>query len=100
MLRLIYGVQREGISFAELHKHFKRATPMMWGNYTTAQAMWEAVNIQATENITAKLTINLLVEQRRGEYCSQDRTNPRSGITAYQIDFKLSPGDSTTAGKT
>ena len=65
MLRLIYGVQREGISFAELHKHFKRATPMMWGNYTTAQAMWEAVNIQSAKNITAKLTTNLLVEQRR-----------------------------------
>ena len=59
-------------SFLSLHKKYKRATPEMWGNYSTACALKQVLTAQKPECIVNGLTLNVLHNERRqGMVCTR-----------------------------
>ena len=65
MLRIVEGKRHSRLSYVELHKKYKRATPTMWGKYTTALAMWELVNYQMPEATLIHAVLNRQYQERR-----------------------------------
>ena len=65
MLRVVDGNRNLAESYKALHKKYARATPAMWGEYVTANAMWELCNRQLPEYPFLKALLNRLNEERR-----------------------------------
>ena len=52
-------------SFMELHRQYKRATPMMWSNYMTAMSMHDMLCDQLFDYLNPSFTLNVLHSERR-----------------------------------
>ena len=52
-------------SFIELHRQYKRATPMMWSNYMTAVSMYDMLCDQLFDFLNPSFTLNVLHSERR-----------------------------------
>ena len=65
MLRIVDKDYRCVNSFVTLHKKYRRATPEMWGNYSTACALHHVFTTQKPTSIINGLTMNVLHEERR-----------------------------------
>ena len=64
MLKVIERDNRGEISFIDLHKKYKRATPLMWSNYVTAITMWDLICLQTPEACVPGLIENVLHNER------------------------------------
>ena len=59
-------------SFMSLHIKYRRATPEMWGNYSTACALKHVMSTQTPDSIVNNLTLNVLNNERRlGMICTR-----------------------------
>ena len=65
MLRIVDKDYQCVNSFVSLHKKYMRATPEMWGNYSTACALHHIFTTQKPNTIIERLTMNLLHDERR-----------------------------------
>ena len=64
MLKIALKDNQRNTSFEMLHRMAGRATPEMWSNYVTANAMYNTVVNQESEELLAKFTLSNITEQR------------------------------------
>ena len=65
MLQIVDKDYVRAHSFMYLHKKYCRATPEMWGNYSTACALHQTMSTQKPHGIVNGLTMNALNNERR-----------------------------------
>ena len=76
-------------SFIDLHKKFKRATPMMWSNYVTACTLYDVYNLQKPTNVFLG-TINNILNENRNEFIYFTTQNQlKIGKTSIDNRFKI-----------
>ena len=72
MLRIVDKDYAGINSFMSLHIKYMRATPEMWGNYSTACALKHVMSTQTPESIVISITLNVLNSERRaGMICTR-----------------------------
>ena len=76
-------------SFIDLHKNFKRATPMQWNKYVTACALYDNYNLQVPSNVFTCTINNILNENRNDLVHFTSISNLKIGKSSIDNRFRI-----------